>query len=398
MKSIKTKPPRSRKALRIWIVVFTGNSGLTHYSYCLARALHERGVDVSLITNGNYELDFMPAGFPVIKIFRRSRRLPLDIIRYWRLFRRRPPDIVHYQSWLKFPAIEPVLLELQKRAGSGVVCTAHDWLPHRRRFYHKALVGRYYRTCERVIVHSDEGRRFLEGQLGVKQKRLEVIPHGDYGFFATDESLGRDAARERLSLDLDRFWFLFFGRIDFHKGLDSALRSLALLKSGQDEAEVGGSADALAPGLVIAGNPGTGSLEEYRRQVSDLGLENRVRIFPGHIPVIDVQLYFRAADAVVLPYRESSTSGIAHLAMGFGLPVVATRVGGLADVVEDGVTGILVAPSDEPALAAAMEKISGDEHTRKRLAEGWSASRERYSWQRIAGQTIAVYESFNEAG
>ncbi|MBI5871161.1 MAG: glycosyltransferase family 4 protein [Actinobacteria bacterium] len=397
MKSKKTKLPRSRKALRIWLVVFTGNSGLTHYSYCLARALHERGVDVSLITNGNYELDFMPTGFPVVKIFRRSRRLPLDIIRYWRLFRRQPPDIVHYQSWLKFPAIEPVLLELQKRAGAGVICTAHDWLPHQRRFYHKALVGRYYRTCDRVIVHSEEGRRFLEGQLSVKESRLDVIPHGDYGFFATDDSLGREAARERLGLDPDRFWFLFFGRIDPHKGLETALRSLALLKPGPGEAQGGGSAEAAAPGLVIAGNPGTGGLEEYRRMVSELGLEDRVRIFPGHIPVIDVQLYFRAADAVVLPYRESSTSGIAHLAMGFGLPVVATRVGGLADVVEDGTTGILVPPSDEPALAGAMEKISGDEDTRRRLAEGWASSRERYSWERIAGQTIAVYESLYES-
>lgn len=381
----KTKSMRGHKALKIWIVVFTGNSGLTHYSYCLARALHERGVDVSLVTNSNYELDFMPAGFPVIKIFRRSRRLPLDIIRYWQLFRRRPPDIVHYQSWLKFPAIEPVLVELQKRAGARVICTAHDWLPHRRRFYHKVTLGKYYRACDRVIVHSEEGRQFLSGQLGVPQSRMAVIPHGDYGFFATDEALTQKAARERLGLDAERFWFLFFGRIDAHKGLDAALRALELMgKQPGMEA---------APGLVIAGNPETGSLDEYKKLIGELGLEDRVRIFPGHIPVIDVQLYFRGADAVVLPYRESSTSGIAHLAMGFGLPVVATRVGGLADVVEDGVTGILVPPSDEKALAAAMEKISGDEETRHRLADGWSSSRERYSWERIAGQTITVYES-----
>lgn len=382
-------PRRTGRVLKIWIVVFTGNSGLTHYSYCLARALHEIGADVSLITNGNYELDFMPAGFPVVKIFRRSRRLPVDIVRYWRLFRRRPPDIVHYQSWLKFPAIEPVLLELQKRAGAGIVCTAHDWLPHRRRFYHKALLGRYYRACDRVIVHSEEGWRFLGEQLAVDVSRMEVIPHGNYSFFATDETLNQEAARERLGLDPHRFWFLFFGRIDSHKGLDTALRALALMQPGPGE--------TVAPGLVIAGNPETGDLDDYRRLIGELGLEDRVKLFPGHIPVIDVQHYFRAAAAVVLPYRESSTSGIAHLAMGFGLPVVATRVGGLADVVEDGVTGILVPPADEAALAAAMDQLAGDEETRRRLAEGWSAAGERYSWERIAGQTMAVYEALNGA-
>lgn len=378
-------PRQTGRAMKIWIVVFTGNSGLTHYSYCLARALHESGADVRLITNGNYELDFIPAGFPVVKVFRRTRRLPLDIFRYWRKFRRGRPDIVHYQSWLKFPAMEPVLIELQKRTGARIICTAHDWLPHRRRFYHKALLGKYYRACDRVIVHSEEGRRFLGEQLGVASSKMEVIPHGDYGFFATDEKLTREAARDKLDLDTHRFWFLFFGRIDPHKGLDMALEALALMQTG--------TGSTVAPGLVIAGNDERGSLDDYIRLVGELGLEDRVKLFPGHIPVIDIQLYFRAADAVVMPYRESSTSGIAHLAMGFGLPVVATRVGGLSEVIEDGATGILVPPEDAKALAVAMEQIAGDDDTRLRLADGWSSASKGYSWERIAGQTMSVYES-----
>src|SRR5665811_662589 len=277
-------PRRTGRAMRIWIVVFTGNSGLTHYSYCLARALHESGADVRLITNGNYELDFIPAGFPVVRVFRRTRRLPLDIFRYWRLFRRGRPDIIHYQSWLKFPAMEPVLLELQKRKGARIICTAHDWLPHRRRFYHKALVGKYYRACDRVIVHSDEGRRFLGEELGVDRSKMEVIPHGDYGFFATDEKLTREIARDKLGLDPHRFWFLFFGRIDPHKGLDKALEALALMRTGPGV--------TMAPGLVIAGNDETGSLDDYRKLIGELGLEDRVKLFTGHIPVIDIQLYF----------------------------------------------------------------------------------------------------------
>lgn len=378
-------PRRTGRTMKIWIVVFTGNSSLTHYSYCLARALHESGADVRLITNGNYELDFIPGGFPVVKAFRRTRRLPLDIFRYWSKFRHGRPDIVHYQSWLKFPALEPVLLELQKRTGARIICTAHDWLPDRRRFYHKALLGKYYRVCDRVIVHSEEGRRFLGEQLGVASSKMEVIPHGDYGFFATDEKLTREVARDKLDLDTRRFWFLFFGRIDPHKGLDTALEALALMQTG--------AGSTMAPGLVIAGNDERGSLDDYRRLVGELGLEDRVKLFPGHIPVIDIQLYFRAADAVVMPYRESSTSGIAHLAMGFRLPVVATRVGGLSEVIEDGVTGILVPPEDEKALAVAMEQIAGDEETRLRLADGWSSASKRYSWEGIADQTMSVYES-----
>src|SRR5665811_1987969 len=98
-------PRRTGRAMRIWIVVFTGNSGLTHYSYCLARALRESGADVTLVTNRNYELDFLPEIFPIEKRFRRSRYFPVDIIRFWRKFRQRRPDIVHYQSFLQFPAL-----------------------------------------------------------------------------------------------------------------------------------------------------------------------------------------------------------------------------------------------------------------------------------------------------
>ena len=79
--------------------------------------------------------------------------------------------------------------------------------------------------------------------------------------------------------------------------------------------------------------------------------------------------------------------------MGFGLPIVTTAVGGLVDVVEDGVTGLLTPPGDNKALAAAMARIAGDEALRLRLATGWANARERHSWKRIAALTMTLYES-----
>ncbi|MHB8143045.1 MAG: glycosyltransferase family 4 protein [Thermoleophilia bacterium] len=368
----------------VWIVVFTGNSGLTHYSFCLARALAAAGSDVTLVTNRNYNLEDFGADFPVIRIFGRTRRYPVDIVRYWLAYHRRRPRIVHYQSFLKFPAVEVILLNLQRKMGAGLILTAHDWLPHRRRFYHAALFKRIYRLFDRIIVHSPSGFRFLTSELGVDPQKLSVIPHGHYGFFGTDSKLTAAVARERLGLDPDRFWFLFFGRIDPHKGLDAALRALAVTGAGND----GGPKP---PGLIVAGDPGPHSLEPYRKLIGELGLEDRVSMHAGHVPVPEIQVYFRAADAVMLPYRESSTSGIAHVAMGFAKPVVATAVGGLVDVIEDGVTGLLVPAGDDQQLAAAMERIAGDAETRARLAAGWDSVREHYSWQAIARQTQEVY-------
>ncbi|MHB1389999.1 MAG: glycosyltransferase family 4 protein [Thermoleophilia bacterium] len=376
---------------RVWLVVFTGNSGLTHYSYCLARALRAAGCDVTLVTNRNYDLGSMPADFPIIRLFRRSRYYPIDIIRFWRLYRRQRPEIIHYQSWLKFPALEIILLRLQKRHGTGLVCTAHDWLPHRKRSYHAFLLAAFYRVFYRIVVHTESGRGFLRDGLNVAADRIAVIPHGDYGFFLTDEGLTRETARQRLGLEADRFWFLFFGRVDPHKGLDAAIRALALMKPVRDNQEAG-AATGVLPGLIVAGKPETGDMQTYEQLIDDLNLRDRVRLFTRHVPVPDIQLFFQAADAVVLPYRESSTSGILYLAMGFRKPVVACAVGGLQDTVIDGVTGILVPPGDDAALARAMDSVAGDSATRRKLAAGWSGIEAEHSWEAIAERTLDVYQ------
>ncbi len=77
---------------KIWIVVFTGNTGLTHYSYCLASALKEAGHDVTLVTNANYDLGVLGADFPILRLFGRTRRYPLDMVKFMWIFLRERPD------------------------------------------------------------------------------------------------------------------------------------------------------------------------------------------------------------------------------------------------------------------------------------------------------------------
>lgn len=371
---------------KIWIVVFTGNSGLTHYSYCLARALHAAGCEVTLVTNKNYELDFMPADFPVIKVFGRSRFFLFYIYRFWRMYRREGPALVHYQAPLKFPVIELLLLKLQKSRGTRLVFTAHDWLPHGARAYHRPLFRMYYRLFDRIIVHSRPGARFMEARLGVSPGKLAVVPHGDYGFFNTDAALTVKAARERLNLDGTRFWFLFFGHIAPYKGLDLAIEALgsALRSVGQGDRNLG---------LLVAGDPEAPGMEKYEQLIRELGLERSVSLYIGHIPVADVQVFLKAADALVLPYRESSTSGIVHLAMGFGKLVVASDVGGLAETVNEASAGLIVPPGDVEALARAMKSLADDEETRRRLRSGREKAEPLFSWDNIAIETMALYRA-----
>lgn len=366
------------------MVVFTGNTGMTHYSYCLAGALAGAGSAVTLITNENYELGSLPAAFPVVRLFGRTRRYPSDLIRFWRRSRRERPDILHYQGPLKYPVAELPLLKWQRRSGSRLVFTVHDWLPHHRRFYHKWLFRLYYRAFDRVIVHSPAGRKFLINQMRVRPEKISVIPHGNYSFFNTNPDLNADQARDRLGLEPARFWFLFFGQIAPHKGLDAALEALSLIPDADDDRPVG---------LLVAGSPGEWSLEPYKRLITERGLAPRVSLHIGHISIEEVQLYVKAADAMVLPYRESSTSGVIQVALGFAKPVVATAVGGMTDVVQNGVTGLMAPPGDIEALATAMRRLARDEGYRRRLAAGWASTGSRFSWDKIARLTLNVYAS-----
>jgi glycosyltransferase involved in cell wall biosynthesis len=96
-----------------------------------------------------------------------------------------------------------------------------------------------------------------------------------------------------------------------------------------------------------------------------------------------------AADLVVLPYRSATGSGIAQVAFGAGVPVIATRTGGLEDVVEDGVSGLLVAPESPEDLARAIERFA-DEDLGPRLRDGVERARARFSWESLVDALVSL--------
>ena len=111
-------------------------------------------------------------------------------------------------------------------------------------------------------------------------------------------------------------------------------------------------------------------------------VEDRIRLRLGWLPENEVPTVLAAADLVVLPYRSGSQSAVAPLALAAGLPVLSTRVGGLAEVVLDGVSGILVEPGSVAELARAFEEL--DREKLAELAEGARAGRSRLTWDGYA--------------
>jgi glycosyltransferase involved in cell wall biosynthesis len=158
---------------------------------------------------------------------------------------------------------------------------------------------------------------------------------------------------------------LFLGYIRKYKGLDLLLRALAQVPTD------------LAVSLLIAGEfyeP----VQKYQDLVQKLGLTDRVRILNRYVPEPEWPDLFAASDALVLPYRAASQSMSIALAYEFDKPVIVSRVGGLADAVEDGRTG-LVAEPEPAALAAAIQRLY-NEFLAEPYKEHIAARRQRLGW------------------
>lgn len=164
---------------------------------------------------------------------------------------------------------------------------------------------------------------------------------------------------------------LFLGLIRPYKGVDVLLDAFARLPEKSRWR------------LVVAGEPWGDLNEVLTAQVKKMNLGHRVRLDFGWIQETEVDQLLRAADLLVLPYRSGTQSAVAPMALSRGVPVLCTDVGGLGEVVENGVSGVLVEPNSPKALADALVSLEGGRL--EGLAAGAVASSNRWTWKGYAG-------------
>ena len=234
------------------------------------------------------------------------------------------------------PLQVPAYLALARGARAGgarVVALCHNVLPHERRRFDRPAMKAMLRAVDAVVVHAAAEAR-LAASLTNVQVEIAPLPLHLPGTetTATAEPDGRPQ-RNRL---------LFFGMVRRYKGVDVLLRALATTR-----------ADVA---LTIAGEIWEGR-EELPALITELGLGDRVTVSDGYAPTTAIPALFASADALVLPYRSGTASQNALIAFQFGLPVIATRAGAVADAVEPGVSGLLCAPGDVADLARAIDEL-----------------------------------------
>src|SRR5262245_22485006 len=211
--------------------------------------------------------------------------------------------------------------------------------------------------ADRLVASNLVERADLAWHLRADPARVAVIPCGvDVELFRPRPSA---PARQRLGLDAEHV-LLFVGRLTPIKGLETLLRALAVLRSD-------GLSAARLRLLVVGGTKGEEAGSGHlRRLAQDLGIGDWVD-FRGPQPPGVLTDYYAAADMCLIPSRYESFGMVALEAMASGVPVIASRAGGLAVTVQDGATGRLVPEGDVPALARAVAGLLSDEPARRAL-------------------------------
>ena len=228
--------------------------------------------------------------------------------------------------------------------------------------------------ARKIIAFSRFSRDLILAGLGENwRNRVEVIPGGiDPSWFDV-----KRAPSEKPEL-------VFWGRMEDEKGIPELLEAFAIVVKKIPDIKLT---------LVGEGN----RLEDYKKQVRKLGLIPKV-VLPGWRSQNEIQELVAHAHLAVLPSRIESFGIAAAEALGAGVPVIATDQGALPEMVEDGVTGTLVAMKDPDVLADAICRGLEDGETFSQMAErGRELARKKFSWDLAAKQLIALYRQEQNA-
>lgn len=256
-----------------------------------------------------------------------------------------------------------------------MVMSAHN-VPEARSVLRRFALTRSVRTAHTVVAVSEAVAAGLS-KCGVPRERITVLPNGVAWRPAPDrDTLGE--RRLQLSVDAEAFMVAAAGRLSPEKGFDVLVAAAPAVVAGCSGAHI----------AICGAGP---ERERLETQIAALGMTNSVRL-PGYVADLDRRL--SVADVVVVPSRTEGQGLVALEAMALGVPVVASRVGGLPEVVEDQLTGLLVPPDDWEALADALLRLAMDPSLRARLGEAARLRvRERFSIETLLDRMAELYRA-----
>ena len=370
------------------IVQFDPFALTPYYNFALCQALAGAGCEVRYVTS-RYSYDAIPAPlnflidehyFPrqsgqYFQVGRKAYKLfsygfghqaflkSLEITR---------TDVVHFQ-WSRVPLFDLPLVRKIEALGMPVVHTIHDVEPLFP-YAHVQQLVKIYQAADKLIVHGQANLlELLKKHPFIKESKVQVIPH--ILPVRHMANITRSEARNELNIPLDCPVVLFCGSIRRYKDLESLIKAYLLAREKRANLWI-----------IVAGLQ---AYKEIGREIRKLQHQALVRL--KYIPIHLIELYHRAANIAVFPYKRISQSGALITAMGFGLPVIVTNVGAMPETVCG--NGWVVRSNAPEATAATLLEATADMYRLHVMGQrSLELIGERHSAEAVASQTLGLYE------
>jgi glycosyltransferase involved in cell wall biosynthesis len=373
------------------------------YAFGLAMALVARGALLDVVGSKEVDspemhttprLNFLELHSDPRQKISLATKLGRLVIFYLQLFRyaaSAKPTIFHILWNNKVQFFDRTFLMLYyKLLGKKIVLTAHNVNAGKRddrdSIFNRLTLRAQYRLVDHIFVHTELMKRELLENFGVNSEAVTVIPFG-INNSVPNTVLTSSEAKKRLGIEPGTKTILFFGSIRPYKGLEHL--AAAFMEIAEHDRDYR---------LVIAGEPLKGC-EEYLQTILD-----RLDSHPSGTQVIrktqfvpddETEVYFKAADVVVLPYVQIFQSGVLFLAYSFGLPAIVANVGSFREDVIEGRTGCLYSPDESGALAATIKRYFQTDLYKEldtRREEIRDRAETNHSWELVGRKTYQVYQ------
>jgi len=293
---------------------------------------------------------------------------PMNWIKVGRKIVKEKPDLLVTRFWLPYMGPSTgTACRIARKAGIKTIAIVDNLIPHEKRPGDRLFINYFCGSVDAFLSMSasvlNDIKKLAAG------KPAAMSPHPLYDSYGVPES--REAALKALGLPADREYLLSFGLIRDYKGLDWLLEAYA-------------RTDRKMP-LIIAGEFYSDP-QKYHDLAKSLGLDDEIIWHTRYIPDSEVKHYFCAASLVVQPYKTATQSGVTQIAYHFGTTMLVTNVGGLSEIVKNGVSGVVAEPNVE-SIANALNEFT---KTRPDFSKGLAEQKKIFSWENFCRNLLSL--------
>ncbi|MFQ6087363.1 MAG: glycosyltransferase [Candidatus Methanofastidiosia archaeon] len=300
---------------------------------------------------------------------------PLSWIGALRFIERINPDVVIFQWWSSSVLHTYILIRFFLKVKTKIVVEMHEVIdPVESRTFivrlYSKIFGRFFlKNLDGYITHSEHDKKLVSETYDIDEKRIKVIPHGLYDQY---KKIDRKIAKSSLNIE-EEFVILYFGLIRRYKGVFHLIDAFEILPK-----------EILEKSRLVLVGEIWDEEKKLKKRIDSSNLRDRITLVDRYVYDRELENFFSCADVVVLPYLRASQSGVAHIAMAYGKPVVVSKVGGLGEALEIYEGTFFVNPEVPVDIAEKITKVY-------KTSKSYESPQE-YRWEKVSRKYLEFLE------